>query len=70
MRQGIKSRCLDKREEWNGNGNWDKFEKDLLEAQLLLESTRKDEDFIRASKNLEEYSRNIALNWRQRAKLN
>ncbi|XP_021758677.1 uncharacterized protein LOC110723640 [Chenopodium quinoa] len=55
-------------EEWNGE--WDQFEKDILEAQLILENEGKEEEFIKASKRLEEYSRNLATYWRQRAKIN
>ncbi|XP_021721232.1 uncharacterized protein LOC110688776 [Chenopodium quinoa] len=67
-KKGIKSWTLDKRKEWNGE--WDKFDSDLLETQLALEDDGNAEEFIRISKQLGEYSKNMAAYWRQRAKIN
>uniref|UniRef100_A0A803MHW8 Uncharacterized protein n=1 Tax=Chenopodium quinoa TaxID=63459 RepID=A0A803MHW8_CHEQI len=48
-KRGIKRWSLDKRSEWNGE--WDKFESDLLEAQLALEDDGNAEEFIRIRKD-------------------
>uniref|UniRef100_A0A803MXV6 Reverse transcriptase n=1 Tax=Chenopodium quinoa TaxID=63459 RepID=A0A803MXV6_CHEQI len=64
----IKKWLLDKREEWRGK--WDQFEKDLLEVQLILENEGDDEDFKQLRKKFKEYSKNMTIYWRQRAKIN
>ncbi|KNA05744.1 hypothetical protein SOVF_187600 [Spinacia oleracea] len=53
-REGLKKWSLDKRKEWQGK--WDIFEKDLIEAQLIMEDTGNDEKFEQIKARMEEYS--------------
>ncbi|XP_056695449.1 uncharacterized protein [Spinacia oleracea] len=66
-REGLKKWSLDKRKEWQGK--WDIFEKDLIEAQLIMEDTGNDEKFEQIKARMEEYSGNMANYWKQQEKI-
>ncbi|KNA06668.1 hypothetical protein SOVF_178770, partial [Spinacia oleracea] len=66
-REGMKKWSLEKRKDWSGK--WDCFERDMVEAQLLLENSGNDEKFEEVKSRLEEYAGNMAKYWKQQAKI-